>query len=241
MTSFDQVVLAFFNGLAHRWSSLDAFVVVLSTNDLLKGGVVVAVLWALWFTATGDAWGRRAQILATLFGAFAALFVGRVLQLTLPFRPRPIDNPNLILRMPFSAPEPMVRGWSSFPSDHAVLFFALATGVSLISRRVGVLLTSYVIVIVTWPRLYLGLHYPTDIVAGAMIGIAVAWLTCRSPHLRAVWPSVLRSSHRRAPLFYALAFLLTFEIATLFDTVREWGSLWLKILQDVVRHSTLSN
>jgi hypothetical protein len=61
----------------------------------------------------------------------------------------------------------LLSGWSSFPSDHACLFFALATGLCLISPVIGGLALLHASLIVSLPRIYLGLHYPTDVLAGA--------------------------------------------------------------------------
>ena len=55
---------------------------------------------------------------------------------------------------------------NSFPSDHAGLFYALATTIFLVSRRTGIIMFIYVTLVVIVPRLYLLLHYPTDIMAG---------------------------------------------------------------------------
>ena len=36
-----------------------------------------------------------------------------------------------------------------------------------------------VAVLVSWSRVYLGLHFPSDILAGALLGAACGWLACR--------------------------------------------------------------
>ena len=71
------------------------------------------------------------------------------------------------------------------------LLAAGAAGVFLAgSRRVRmgvlqVLAAMAVAVLVSWSRVYLGLHFPSDIVAGALVGVASGWLAChllrRSP------------------------------------------------------------
>ncbi len=35
-----------------------------------------------------------------------------------------------------------------------------------------------VALLVSWSRVYLGLHFPFDIVAGALVGVASGWLAC---------------------------------------------------------------
>jgi undecaprenyl-diphosphatase len=61
----------------------------------------------------------------------------------------------------------------SFPSDHATGAFALATAVWLYDRTFGTILMALAAVL-SFSRVYVGTHYPGDVVAGALIGSAVA-------------------------------------------------------------------
>jgi undecaprenyl-diphosphatase len=62
-------------------------------------------------------------------------------------------------------------GDPSFPSDHATGAFALAVGVWLYDRTIGSILLAAA-VIVGFSRVYVGTHYPGDVVGGALIGTA---------------------------------------------------------------------
>jgi undecaprenyl-diphosphatase len=61
----------------------------------------------------------------------------------------------------------------SFPSDHATGAFALAFGIWLYDRTIGTVLL-VLAALLSFARVYVGTHYPGDVVAGAVIGIAVA-------------------------------------------------------------------
>jgi membrane-associated phospholipid phosphatase len=61
----------------------------------------------------------------------------------------------------------------SFPSDHATGAFALALGVWLYDRALGTVLLVLGAVL-AFARVYVGTHYPGDVVAGALIGMAIA-------------------------------------------------------------------
>src|SRR2546427_2509573 len=61
----------------------------------------------------------------------------------------------------------------SFPSDHATSAFALAFGVWLYDRALGTVLL-VIAAVLAFSRVYVGTHYPGDVVAGALIGMAIA-------------------------------------------------------------------
>lgn len=89
-----------------------------------------------------------------LFGLFASTFavlVARILALTLPFRVRPLQNPLLDFKLPHSMDPNTLIGWSSFPSDHAVLFFCLAMSLWLVSKRLGAVALVYALLSTTFP------------------------------------------------------------------------------------------
>ncbi|MEZ4827110.1 MAG: phosphatase PAP2 family protein [Bacteroidia bacterium] len=67
-------------------------------------------------------------------------------------------------------------GLYGFASSHAANFFAMATFFSLVFRRKQITVAAFLLAIITgYSRIYLGVHYPGDIFAGAVIGIVVGW------------------------------------------------------------------
>jgi undecaprenyl-diphosphatase len=66
------------------------------------------------------------------------------------------------------------KGSPSFPSSHAMNMFAQATLLTLLYRRkrVGITAFSFAAVI-GFSRIYVGVHYPFDVLAGAMFGMMV--------------------------------------------------------------------
>ena len=174
MNSFDFEIITWLNQFSQHSDTFDKFVGILSVNHLVKGGVLAMLLWWAWFKTGETHAHNREKITSTLFSCVFGFMLARALALTLPFRLRPRHNPNLPFSLPEGADPTLLDGWSSFPSDHAVLFFALSTGLFFISKRAGVFAFVYTTVMIALPRVYLGLHYPTDILAGAVVGIAVA-------------------------------------------------------------------
>jgi membrane-associated phospholipid phosphatase len=60
----------------------------------------------------------------------------------------------------------------TFPSDHACMAGAVAAGVMLVSRRLG-LVATVAALLMAFTRVYVGAHYPADVLAGLALGVVV--------------------------------------------------------------------
>lgn len=119
---------------------------------------------ALLFFAKTRPTGGRVLLSIALAYIFANLFLKNVVA-----RPRPFDTYAFI--------QPLVEkphDWS-FPSGHSVVVFATATSIFLNHKKTGVL-ALIIAALVAFSRLYICVHYPTDVLAGAAIGIIFALL-----------------------------------------------------------------
>ena len=65
----------------------------------------------------------------------------------------------------------------SFPSDHSVMAGAAAVGLLLVSKRLGAVAAGAALLMAA-TRVYVGAHFPHDVVAGLVLGAAVAGLGC---------------------------------------------------------------
>lgn len=84
-------------------------------------------------------------------------------------RPRPGDNPKIesIVRSPY--------GGYSFVSNHAANMFAFAFFMSFFVVR-GRFYFYLLASLIAFSRVYNGVHYPTDVITGAMLGMLVAYI-----------------------------------------------------------------
>ncbi|GAB4343423.1 MAG: phosphatase PAP2 family protein [Calditrichia bacterium] len=231
MDSIDLFLLQALNSLAGKWQLLDLIMVQFSSNHLLKGGVFMAVFWWLWFRKWEQPNESRHRLLALLTLTLVGIILVRFLAWSLPFRFRPLHHPAFSFTLPIGMHSRALDGWSSFPSDHAMLFILLAVGFWRVHRKTGIFLLIYAGVFVLLPRLYCGLHYPTDLLAGGLLGWGVAELGTRWLS-RANWMRALyRLSETFPGEFYALLFLYTAELAILLKYSRRLAGAAVKLLK----------
>jgi undecaprenyl-diphosphatase len=232
MNLFDISILHYLNQFSQQSKIIDSVIQFLSGDHLLKGGVLIAIYWWAWFkTKDHNDSTVRIHIVSTLFSSILAIALARLLQLTLPFRARPMHDDSLHFVLPYGGDPANLDDWSSFPSDHAALFFSLATGLLFISRKLGIFALLYTIVLISLPRIYLGLHYPTDIIAGALIGITMASIANIYLNDNKYLKLIKSWSYDKPALFYPLFFLLTHQIVDLFESVRGLGENVAKFIQ----------
>jgi undecaprenyl-diphosphatase len=100
----------------------------------------------------------------------------------------------------FPEPGPLVTTplGLSFPSGHAATSFAAATVLSTLVSRRGRISLYALATLIALSRVYVGVHYPADILAGALLGLLVGTLiVAAAGRVRALRPP--RAGRRRSP------------------------------------------
>jgi membrane-associated phospholipid phosphatase len=216
--SFDRTILVYLHELLENSPLLTKFMLFLYSDDL-KFGVFVALIWWAWFEAKDKPHVRevREKIIAGFIGAMCCLGVVRVMVAYLPMRLRPLANPSLGLNFP--VPAEGYAQWSSFPSDHAALFTFLTVTLFSISVPLGILGLLDTVFLICFPRIFLGIHYPTDIVAGAIMGVAGGIVFAGAGLRSYLSRPILAWIEMHPASFYASAFILSFVLAHVFFPV----------------------
>jgi membrane-associated phospholipid phosphatase len=204
------------NAFAARSTLLD-FAVYGLTYNIFSGAVLLAFVWYCWFAAGSQA--DRSRILVSLVATFVAGALSRVLQLVLPTHPRPLHDPALAFTPPLKVDPTLLSHWNSFPSDHAAVYFGLGLVVYLARPRLGFLIFG-VVVVLDLARIYLGLHFPTDVIGGGAFGLLVVIALYRNPVLLSLSNRLLRYERGAPAFFYSGAFFVSYGMANLFDEVR---------------------
>ncbi|MEX3957243.1 phosphatase PAP2 family protein [Trinickia sp. EG282A] len=224
MNGFDTAILTFLTQHEFDSAVLNHAIRVMAGLYTFKGFVLIPVLWWIWFQPGERREWQREMVIATIVSGLLSLLVGRTLAHYLPYRVRPIHNSELLLHFPpVNFPEPVLRFWNSFPSDHAMLWMSVATGIFLVWRTLGALVLLYTVVFICLPRVYLGLHYPTDVIGGAILGVAITYLMTRDAARKRYARPASIWFERSPAASYTLAFVVCFELITQFDEVVRLG------------------
>jgi undecaprenyl-diphosphatase len=205
--------------LAAQHPAVTWFFSLLASSYFFRGQVMILMFFWVWFYPDPEKRTRRQVLISTVVACVLALAIGRVLVSSFPVRLRPNDNPAFHFTVPaFSSPH---RPESSFPSDHATLFIALATGILLASRRLGALAFAYAVALICFPRLWLGFHFLSDLLAGAFLGAGLVLLFNWQKLRSAIAGPLCALLEARPQVFYTALFLFSYQVAQMFDPTRE--------------------
>lgn len=225
------------NAWCGNWT-LDRIVLFEETHNFYKGGLFMIAYWWFWFDPrTEQRDTNRSIIVAAIAGSVLALVVNRAMATGLPFRVRPMLAPASGYRPPSLPIIGNMEEWSSFPSDTATFFFALALGLLRLCRTLGIAAFIYSVVWISLPRLYLGLHYPSDIVAGALLGMGTVWLCLAAVNARGgalgrrVLHAIDRAEQSHPQVFHVIMLVIAFEMMTLFDDLRDLTRSTVRLLR----------
>jgi undecaprenyl-diphosphatase len=222
MTGFDAEVILWLNYYSQKDPNFDGVVVVINRYHLVRGVVLVGLLWWAWTASHVRLMTQDLVLVRVVLGLVVAIAAGRGLQNMLPGSPRPVHDPELAFQVPLGfAGADALEGWNSFPSDHAVVTMALVVAILYLNRLIGLLALAWAIGIVLLPRIYLGLHYPSDIVGGAAVGAAIMAIATRVPLPAWLAPALARLEDCHRGLVYAGFFVFSYLCASMFSDVRD--------------------
>jgi len=112
---------------------------------------------------------RKYGIIMTI-SLLGCVVIGNIILKPIVKRQRPFDvftYINILIKKPTDF---------SFPSGHTMSAFSAATVICFINNKIGCIFV-FIALIVAYSRLYLFVHFPTDIIFGAIIGIIIAYIS----------------------------------------------------------------
>ena len=161
--------------VATRDAVEDPVAFYVQASELLFASLVVAVFL---FGGRRGARGAVAALAAAALALLAARVLSHVVVEQRPF----VAHPHLVRALVPHASD------ASFPSDHATAAFAIATAIWLRRRTVGAV-ALVLAAALSVGRVAVGVHYPGDVLASAVLGVSAA-VALWSPPLRHVTDGV---------------------------------------------------
>ena len=163
--TIDYQLFKLLNQLAGQNPIFDQLVLLFSKYGPILFGLIL--VW-LWFSNAQNQHENRKIVLYAVSIAILTLGIDKLIEMVY-FRPRPFVNHSVILLLEKSNLDP------SFPSNHAAGAFALAFALFWKRRKIGAVLI-LMACFMAFSRIFIGVHYPLDVLAGAFIGLAVTYI-----------------------------------------------------------------
>jgi len=167
----DTDIFYFINGLSDNIPVIDEVFKGIA-NDYFLMVASCLILIFIWF-GTVDLRERTKNQIAVLNAVIAVGLANALVALSdflyfrvRPFNALPADSINLLYYRPTD---------SSFPSNFAAVLFAMAFAILFKNRKYGWLLL-FIALVGGFARIYVGVHYPLDILGGAALGLFASCL-----------------------------------------------------------------
>ncbi|MFZ0737679.1 MAG: phosphatase PAP2 family protein [Candidatus Acidiferrales bacterium] len=195
-------------------------------NSLASYWLFAVAFYLAWRRADEKTAWRRGRLVEIVFACVLAVFTGHLLRQWLGAA-APALNPSFQSLFP-----PYLWGHgtpNSFPSDSTLVYFLVAAGLWPINRRWSAALAAWAIVGVSLPRVYMGGHFPTDVISS----IVLAFVFLGAARAAGETRFVAKASNRIAAgglIIEFFLFLWLFELGEGFRASLEIGRLmWLAI------------
>lgn len=198
----------------------DTLAMLFLSSDFLKGApfaMAILLIWQIPFEKEDRS--HRIYALRMFLSVLLSVLAARISQAFI-YSPRPIMVKEIADHFSDFAKSYRLD-WNSFPSDHLSLYFPIALMTYLKFRKMGIVLILWSLLCVGLPRIFIGRHYPSDVLGGIIVGtsmFALVW------SLKSRIDPFLEKIANRLELFpkfsLSFVFLFCFLIATVFDGAR---------------------
>ena len=200
------------------FKTLSVVAVTLHENHVARFLILCSPYAYFWFNGKRDLELER-KLMVGLVSVVLAIFLARGMAKFLPFEIRPMYDPASGFQPTFYWKNPDLEGWSSFPSDTAAVCIALTFSIFYINKLASLALMIGALVIFCLPRIMMGIHYPSDILVGCLVGIGSVMLINQIS--KRPWGSFWVVTNRLPDgVFYTIMVLYLSEASQMFGGIR---------------------
>lgn len=223
--AFDRTIVTAFDTLLLDNRLFRVLVYTVGENPLVRNLPIFLPLLFFWFSDTSIK--RRSTIVTGILATCTAVFISVSMQYLFQVHTRPLLDPSLHLHIV----SPNWDHQSSFPSDTAMLYFALSTLLLLLNRPSGIIAFIWSIFSAGVCRVAIGWHYPSDIIGSLLIGPSVVLLICKPALIRNIVERIMTSLQEKMPLFNALLMFFLADAYNLFPGLRGLVETLVRLLR----------
>ena len=234
--AWDVTTVLFFNKFCGKSQFWDTLALLFLSVDALRTAILVALIVGIW--QYGKSKSDKAALKRVLFILFSVVLTLGVIEIlnALIDSPRPIVSLGHLIYNPITTSDTQLLwkdGWvrnpkhGSFPSDTIALLAAMAMGLFLWNRALGITAFIFVLIAGIFPRLYFGLHYTLDMAIGIVIAIASSIVVEKIIFFKSLSEKILKIESKFPYAFGVIGFYLAYIIAEKFILLRKLP-VWIK-------------
>jgi undecaprenyl-diphosphatase len=170
-----QLLEKLFQALPHN-AKTDRLFDFVVRNSLISTWIFAAAFYVFWTRDDNRTAWRRGQLLQIVISLAIVLMASLLVRPWIAW-PAPSVNPNFQVLYPQYL-------WNTgtadcFPSHSTLIYFTVAAGLWPLSRRVSLILSAAVLGMISLPRVYVGGHYPVDVLASLLLTLFILPLAWR--------------------------------------------------------------
>ena len=236
--AWDVATVLFFNKLCGKSQFWDTLALLFLSVDALRTAILVALIVGIWqYGKSKSDKNAQRRVLFILFSIVITLGVIEILNALID-SPRPIVTLGNLIYNPITTPDTQYlwkEGWvrnpkhGSFPSDTVALLATMACGLFLWNRLLGLAAFLFILLAGILPRLYFGLHYPSDMALGVIVAIFSTAVIEKVDLFKSLSEKILKFENKYPYIFGVISFYLAYVIAEKFILLRKLP-IWIKVM-----------
>jgi len=234
----DIKTVLFFNQFCGKSTFWDTLLLIFLSVDAIRTAILVALTVGIWeFGRAKKNIQARKRVIAILFSIVLSLGIIEIMNAVIDSK-RPIVTYETQIKEPirsYNTKQLWKDGWvrnakhGSFPSDTVALLGTIACGLFFWRRSIGIIAFLFVLFGGMIPRLYFGLHYPSDMLIGVLIAVLATFVVEKLKFLDILSNSLINIYDKYPYIFGTLGFYLMYIIADKFILLRQLP-LWIKAM-----------
>ena len=236
--NWDISTILFFNKFCGKSQFLDTFALVFLSVDALRTAILVALIFGIWEYANfKNDTNLKTRVIFILFSIVVTLGIIEIMNAVIE-SPRPIVMYESLIKSPIVTDDTKLLwndGWvrnpkhGSFPSDTVALLATMAFGIFLWNRFLGISAIIFVLIFGVLPRLYFGLHYPSDMLFGMLISLVSTLAVEKFILFKVLAKKIINIQEKYPYLFGVLWFYMFYIIAEKFILLRKLP-IWIRTM-----------